>query len=239
MGPDLRVAGWQVAFLEAVRSTLAALVCVVGEQAASPWLHFQLGACFRALGRERPVVPVLLDVAPESLSATPIGLFQAVRPVREDFARLVRDLAQALAPTEGGARAAERFEPGWEALLERLELVPGVALRAFQVVLVLPDVVMPVPNSTPSADEEWASVVRRMTAIQRLPGMSIPPFSSSELECLDLAREEWMRAPRLLSRIPTRNIALVHRAVRERYQGNAKAVAKVTKARLHAPTGVS
>jgi len=69
----------------------------------------------------------------------------------------------------------------------------------------------------------------RTTALQTIPDMGLMSFESSDLECLDLAREEWMRAPRLVSRLTTRYVALVHRAFTSRYQHEAKAIAKVVK----------
>ena len=62
--------------------------------------------------------------------------------------------------------------------------------------------------------------------------MRLPPFKSADLECLDLAREDWMRPPRLLSRLTTRNVALIHHAVASGYQREAKAIAKYVKQML-------
>jgi hypothetical protein len=231
--PDVRAdPQWKITLPRSLRGAEAALVCVVGEQAASPWLHLQLGVCFRALGTSRPVVPVLLDVPDTALSSSPIGLFQGVRPTKEDFRRLVRDLSYVLANPSTERSALERFESSFDDLLSDLDLVPGPVAPSFQVVLVLPDRVLPVPNSAPYKDEDWNSVLSRMTAIQSLPNMGLIPFKSTDLECLDLAREEWMRAPRLVSRLTTRNVALVHRAVSAKYQREAKAIAKYVKHHL-------
>lgn len=233
MAPDVRAdPQWQITLPRSLRGAEAALVCVLGEQAASPWVHLQLGVCFRALGISRPVVPVLLDVPDTALSSSPLGLFQAVRPTKEDFRRLVRDLSRVLADPSNEQTALERFESTFDDLLSDLDLVPGTAAQSFQIVLVLPDRVLPVPNSAPYKDEEWQSVMRRMTAIQSLPNMGVLPFESADLECLDLAREEWMRAPRLVSRLTTRNVALVHRAIASKYQREAKAIAKYVKHHL-------
>lgn len=233
MGPDVRAdPQWQITLPRSLRGAAAALVCVVGEQAASPWVHLQLGVCFRALGTRRPVVPVLLDIPHASLSSAPLGLFQAVRPIKEDFARLLRDLSHVLANVDIERAALERFESTFGELLSDLDSVPGTAAHSFQIVLVLPDRVLPVPNFAPLKDEEWTSMMSRMTAIQGLPNMALTPFESADLECLDLAREEWMRAPRLVSRLTTRNVALVHRAVTSKYQREAKAIAKYVKHRL-------
>lgn len=227
--PDVRAdPQWQITLPQSLRDAEASLMCVVGEQAASPWVHLQLGACFRALGTSRPVVPVLLDVPDTALSSSPLGLFQAVRPTKEDYRRLVRDLAK----PSSERTALERFEATFEDLLSGLDLVPGTSAQSFQIVLVLPDRVLPIPNSAPYKDEDWSSVMSRMTAIQRLPNMDLQPFKSEDLECLDLSREEWMRAPRLVSRLTTRNVALVHRAVAARYQREAKAIAKYVKHHL-------
>src|SRR5262245_20542287 len=213
-GPDVRAdTGWPITLPQSLRGAQAALVCVVGEQANSPWVHLQLGVCFRLLGTSKPVVPVLLDVQETALSSSPLGLFQAVRPTREDFRRLARDLSLAFAYPNVEGDAIERFESTFDDLLSDLDSVPGTASQSFQIVLVLTDRVLPAPNSAPYRDEEWDSVMSRMTAIQSLPDMRLPPFEASDLECLDLAREEWMRAPRLVSRLTTRNVALVHRAV--------------------------
>lgn len=223
---------WQVTLARSLRGVEAALVCVVGEQAASPWVHLQLGACFRALGTSRPVVPVLLDVPDAALSSSPLGLFQAVRPTKEDFRRLVRDLSFMLSNPSSERIALARFESTFDDLLSELDLVPGSVLQSFQIVLVLPDRVLPVPNSTPATDHDWTSVMRRMTAIQRMPGLVLAPFEAADLECLDLTREEWMRAPRLVSRLTTRSLALVHRAVASTYHREAKAIAKYVKQHL-------
>src|SRR5262245_36886053 len=57
IGPDVRAdSQWKITLPRSLRGAGAAMVCVVGEQAASPWVHLQLGACFRALGTSRPVV---------------------------------------------------------------------------------------------------------------------------------------------------------------------------------------
>jgi len=233
MGPDVRAdPQWQITLPRSLRGAEAALVCVVGEQAASPWVHLQLGVCFRALGTSRPVVPVLLDVPDTALASSPLGLFQAVRPTKGDFRRLVHDLSRVLANPSIERVGLERFESTFDDLLSDLDLVPGTAAQSFQIVLVLPDRVIPVPNSAPYKDEDWKSVMSRMTAIQSLPNMGVLPFASADLECLDLVREEWMRAPRLVSRLTTRNVALVHRAVASNYQREAKAIAKYVKRHL-------
>ena len=97
-GPDVRTdPDWEVTLPVSLRGAAVALICVVGEQAASPRVHLQLGACFRTLGASKPVVPVLLDVPDAALSSSPLGLFQSVRPSKEDFRRLVRDLSRVLA----------------------------------------------------------------------------------------------------------------------------------------------
>jgi hypothetical protein len=234
LGPDLRTdRRWHISLLEAVRGAAAALVCVIGEQASSPWLHLQLGVCFRTLGKERPLVPVLLDVEPESLISTPLALFQAVRPTEKDFTRLAGDLGNVFAPgEEPDSVTPKEFEFDWQKLLYSLDGVPGPSVKDFQIVLVLPSRIMSIPNSAPAGDEEWTSVIRRITATHKLPGISLPSFASSDLECLDLTREEWMRAPRLVSRLRTRNVALVHREVRERYHDEARAIAKAAKLHL-------
>jgi len=159
-------------------------------------------------------------------------LFQAVRPTKGDFRRLVHDLSRVLANPSIERVGLERFESTFDDLLSDLDLVPGTAAQSFQIVLVLPDRVIPVPNSAPYKDEDWKSVMSRMTAIQSLPNMGVLPFASADLECLDLVREEWMRAPRLVSRLTTRNVALVHRAVASNYQREAKAIAKYVKRHL-------
>lgn len=232
--PDIRVdAHWKTTLPRSLHGAAAALICVVGEQAASSWIHLQLGACFRALGTRRPVVPVLLDVPDEKVSSSPLGLFQAVRPTEQDFRRLVRDLSHVLANDEDMERAAlDRFESTFADLLSDLDSVPGTAAEGFQFVLVLPDRVLSVPNSAPYKDEDWTSVMSRMTALQTLPNMRVMRFESADLECLDLAREEWMRPPRLVSRLTTRNIALVHRKVTSKYKHEAKATSKYVKSRL-------
>ena len=231
--PDVRAdSHWQTTLPLALHNAGAALVCVVGEQASSPWVHLQLGACFRALGTGKPVVPVLLDVPESFLSTSPLGMFQAVRPSKEDFRRLVRDLSRSFTNGDNEGSVLRRFEATCDDLLYDLDSVPGTSTHDFQIVLVLPNRVLPVPNSAPFNDEEWTSVVSRMTAIQSLPDMGLEKFESVDLECLDLAREEWMRAPRLVSRLMTRNIALVHRTVTSQYQREAKAIAKYVKHRL-------
>jgi len=232
--PDLREdRGWRVSLRATVQTADAALVCAVGEQALSPWLHLQLGACLGAVGRQRPVVPILLDFDPATLAGTPFGLFQAVNGSRQDFRQLLRDLARAgaLDPAEQQL-AVERFESDWSRFQDELDLVPGTSRHDFQIVLVLPDRVFPIPNSRSAADEEWSSVVRRSTAVQSLPGVGLPAFRSADLRALDLAGEEWMRPPRLVSRLRTRSIALVHHEVSATWHGEAKAVAKMTKQRL-------
>lgn len=232
-GPDVRAgAEWQHTLPRSLRGARAALVGVVGEQAASPWVHLQLGACFRALGTRKPVVPVLLDVPDTGLSSSPLGMFQAVRPTESDFRTLVRDLARALADADAERAALERFAATVDELLSDLDAVPGTAVHDFQIVLVLPDRVFPVPNSAPLQDEVWSSVMSRMTAIQHLPGFCLAPFAQADLEPLDLSREAWMRVPRLVSRLTTRNVALVHRDVAAHYQREAKAIAKFVKRQL-------
>jgi hypothetical protein len=175
---------------------------------------------------------MLLDVPDASLSASPLGIFQAVRPIRDDYARLVRDLAGVLTSpaTEGDALA--RFETTFDNLLSELDGVPGSGAHDFLAVLVLPDRVLPVPNSAPSGDEEWASVMARITALQSISGMNLARYTAADLECLDLEREEWIRAPRLASRLATRRVALVHRTVAAKYEREAKFIAKGVKEHL-------
>jgi hypothetical protein len=237
--PDVRAdPHWEITLPRSLRGTAAALICVVGEQAASPWIHLQLGACFRALGTSRPVVPVLLDVPDATLSSSPLGLFQAVRPTKQDFGRLVRDLSDMLGDEGMKRTALEQFESSFADLLSDLDSVPGTGAGSFQIVLVLPGRVLSVPNSAPYEDEDWTSVMRRMMAIQSLPDMGGTRFESADFECLDLAREEWMRPPRLVSRLTTRNIALVHRNVTSEFEREAKAVAKYVKSRVRKNEGV-
>lgn len=186
-------ASWVEAIVKSTRGIDAAMVCVFKNDVRSSQLHFQLGVCFRSLGSERPLVPVLVDMEPKDIAQTPLELFQCVTCCERDLRKLLEDLSAVLLPTVSTATTIARFSNSWSKLQLALDKVPGPEVRPFEITLALPEITQSWPYSAGPADGEWSATAGPLIAA--LPQLGFPEFDASELRYLDLSRQEWIRPP--------------------------------------------
>ena len=125
------------------------LVFLTPENRDASWIHFEAGALSNGLG-EGMVSPVLYDMVPAELGASPLAQFQATELTKEDLGRLLRDIEKAVSPGVE-SRWAKYFEKFWPDMKVEIEDMPEA------------------PNSSPKPTREMemlAGISRQLISIR-------------------------------------------------------------------------
>jgi hypothetical protein len=246
------LAGWLTTVLPEATATIvdgrardpveadAALVCVTRTALDANWLFFALGALRSRLGTGAIVAPVLLDVAPEEISPTPLHLFQATRVAREDMLGLVRDLNDLADRSLSGQPLSGQplsdrslfdqslFDRSWEAFHRSSRRIPGYELRNFVVTVKLPARTFSFTFKA-SREADWDETVGAFIRSLSRPGSPLhaPPFDLGTFHFLDVTSAAWAEQPAVLSRLTVAHVAFIDPAFVEEWRGNSRLAAAV------------
>lgn len=84
---------WLERLLKELKSAQYGIVCISKESQRSQWLHFEVGALWQRAGKNIPVCPLLLDLAPRELKG-PLAFFQARQFSKRGFRELCSEIAK-------------------------------------------------------------------------------------------------------------------------------------------------
>jgi hypothetical protein len=85
---------WHTEIANALGSTKFGILCLTPENLTSEWIHFEAGALSKTIDDSTHVCPLLLDVKKSDLKE-PLASFHATIFEKEEFKKLVKDLAKA------------------------------------------------------------------------------------------------------------------------------------------------
>jgi hypothetical protein len=202
-------------------STPPNVTCLCVTQAAlrAPSLYFAAGALYPHRATGARIVPILLDVEPDELQGTPLGMFQAASATRADLAVLAADLNDLAQRRLSQSQLEALFERSWPEMEQRLQRVPGEAVHRFDITIATASFVTTFPYDPGREDAEWDASVGAMLRALAAPDSPVefPALPDGVVRYLDVDRERWLpNSPALLSRAPT-HIALIGEDVIEEW----------------------
>lgn len=186
-------------------------LCVTPAALRAPSLYFAAGALYPLGASGARIVPILLDVDPEDLQGTPLGMFQAAQANRTDLSLLAEGLNELAERRLSPAQLQVFFDRSWPEMESRLRHVPGEEVRPFKITIACESTVQTFPYGGGSRDAEWDASVGAILEALSYPDspVRIPAFDPEKVRYLDVERERWLPArPALLSRAPS-HIALI------------------------------
>lgn len=107
---------------EQLEQIFFSIVCVVPGNVREPWINYEAGAVARVVDRGQ-VSPLLVGVAPEDLSGTPLSLFQATRFTKDDMAKLLLSMNGTAHEPESESRVLNRLEVTWADFYESVSRI--------------------------------------------------------------------------------------------------------------------
>ncbi len=93
------------------------IVCVSKESYTSQWLNFEVGALWQRAGKNIPVCPLLLDLAPKELNG-PLAFFQARQFNERGFRELCAEIARKTRLSD--EQFSRNFQAAWEQIEREL-----------------------------------------------------------------------------------------------------------------------
>ena len=111
-------AEWSKSLRKELKKADIGVICVTSENIQSSWLLFEAGA----LSQTAIVCTYLLDIKPDSLTTSPLGLFQLTQAKKKDTFRLLLSINKALKKSAVQESILEKnFNSAWPDLKKRLK----------------------------------------------------------------------------------------------------------------------
>ena len=223
---ELQNAGMPAAMREHNGTTEGAILCITPSSLAEETLSFALGLLHGRVGSAGFVAPLLMDLLPEDVVRTPLGLFQVTRLAREEMMALVTDVLLRGNFSTEGALWRTGFDETWDTVYERINHIPGPQATEFTLSICLLSGIAHVRFDPSGEDAPWADAVAPV--LRSLPDspLEIAPFEPTEMLALDVEVSRWIGTPVMLSRVPTRHIALVDPTLVDQWEGDPRASAR-------------
>jgi hypothetical protein len=199
-----------------------AILCVTPTSLSGDRIFLTAGLMHGAVGLRGFVAPLLLDLKPEDVSLTPLGLFQATTVAREEMLALTREIiARSTSPE--ALSLLEAFDREWESFYQQSRYIPGPAPSDLIISLAVQSRLLsfrfrPGENEDARWDETIGVILKSLPSSP----LSIPPFDSTLLEILDVEASRWVYTPALLSRAATSHLALVDQSIVDQWHGDAR-----------------
>ncbi|MFN8109584.1 MAG: hypothetical protein U0Y82_07025 [Thermoleophilia bacterium] len=198
-----------------------AILCITRTGLATDDVFLLTGALHGAIGERAPLVPLLLDMTPDDISLTPLGLFQAATVHRVDMRALAAEL--------GSPLDDQAMDQSWDAFYEATRRIPG---------LLPPDITVSLgvqsrffnfrfrANSDGSNDNAlWADTIGRILPTLPDSPLKVPSFALETLAALDVDLSRWIETPALLSRAPP-HIGLLDESLRTKFRADPRLLAR-------------
>jgi hypothetical protein len=206
-------------------SANGAILCVTPTSLDSDRLFVLAGLMHGAVGLQGFVVPLLLDLRPEDVTRTPLGVFQATTVERDDMFALAKDLAaRSSAADESALRTA--FEQGWDEFYRQSRFIPGPEPSDLIVSLAVQSRVVTFRFRPGDTDATWDDTVGAILGSLPSSPLNVPDFDAATLEALDVETSRWINAPALLSRTTTSHIGLVEQSLLDHWHGDARVISR-------------
>jgi hypothetical protein len=193
-----------------------AILCMTRTGLSTDDVFLLTGALHGALGDRAPLVPLLLDLTPDEISRTPLGLFQAATLDRGDMRALAAEL--------GALSGDDAVDQAWEAFYDATRNIPGPLPSDILVSVGVQSRVVSFRFRT-NEDRTWADTIGSILSMLPKSPLEAPPFDPDALEALDVETSNWIDLPALLSRTPS-HIGLVDESLQAHFHADPRLLSR-------------